>query len=299
MQPKNLRVLVLTLLLSGVLFLFVSCGDKSNDKGLKLDLQILPDTLTDFLYVKMTYNFQCTDKFEGLNDDYRMFVHFWRKKNKEMLIQDDHMPEKTFSLWKAGDKISYSRILFIPKFLEEFDMDFEGYEEIKITVGAHNPKEKDERVILFEKLVNIQPETSNAPEMIYDEGWHQQEEDRRIKNKDEMKWRWTKKRAVCMIENPKKDCLLIIRGGIDKAKLTDQKVIFKINDKVLEEFLPEKSKFDKEFVIKKEMMGTADDFKLIIETDKTFIPSQLDPSVKDDRELGVQVYFLYFRENIK
>lgn len=299
MTPRHLRVLVLTFLLSGVLLLFVSCGDKSTDKGLKLDMQILPDTLTDFLYVKMTYNFQCTGKFDGLDDDYRLFVHFWRKKNKEMLLQDDHVPEKPFSQWKKGDKISYNRILFIPKFLEEFDMDFEGYEEIKITIGAYKPKDKDESVVLFEKLVNIQPETSNAPEMIYDEGWHQQEEDRRIKTAGEMKWRWTKKRAVCMIENPKKDCLLIIRGGIDRAKLKDQKIIFKINDTVLEEFGTVTGKFDKEYVIKKEMMGTTDDFKLIIETDKTFIPSQVDPSVKDDRELGVQVYFLYFRENIK
>jgi len=299
MKPRYLRVLVLAFLLSGVLLFFVSCGDKSTDKGLKLDLQILPNTLTDFLYIKMTYNFECTDKFEGLDDEYRIFVHFWRKKNKEMLLQDDHAPEKPFSQWKKGDKISYSRILFIPKFLEEFDMDFEGYEEVKITVGAYNPREKDNQIILIEKPVNIQPETSNAPEMIYDEGWHQQEEDRRIKNEAEMKWRWTKKRAVCMIENPKKDCLLIIRGGTDRAKLADQKVIFKINETVLDEFVPLTGKFDKEFVIKKDMMGTADDFKLVIETDKTFIPSQLDPLIKDDRELGVQVYFLYFRENIK
>ena len=39
--------------------------------------------------------------------------------------------------------------------------------------------------------------------------------------------------------------------------------------------------------------------ELIIETDKTFFPSQLNKDVNDERELGVQIYFLYFRENTR
>jgi hypothetical protein len=46
-------------------------------------------------------------------------------------------------------------------------------------------------------------------------------------------------------------------------------------------------------------MGQNADFQLQLETDKTFIPSKLNPSVSDSRELGIQVYFLYFRDPIK
>ena len=35
-------------------------------------------------------------------------------------------------------------------------------------------------------------------------------------------------------------------------------------------------------------------FKSTVEPDKTFIPTALNPDVTDDREPGVQVFFLYF-----
>ena len=51
-------------------------------------------------------------------------------------------------------------------------------------------------------------------------------------------WRWTTAKSVCIIENPKKECTLIIKGGVNKAVFQDQKVTFKINDALLDEFIP-------------------------------------------------------------
>jgi hypothetical protein len=282
-----------------VLFSLISCGQKSGGEGIELQLKILPETLTDLLYVKMTYQFNFTDEFKGLNDEYKVFVHFWRQKTKEMLFQDDHSPEKPFSQWKKGESLTYSRTVFIPQFLDEFDIDFDGSEEIKLTIGLYNPAQKESKIILDQEVLKVAMASYNAPEKVYDEGWHEPETDPKIKDPDEQTWRWTGKRAVCIIENRRKDCLLIIRGGVDKSIIPDQKVIFKINDKVLDEFIPESAKFSRKYIITPEMMGTEDEFKLIIETDKTFIPSELNKEVKDDRELGIQIFFLYFRENIQ
>jgi hypothetical protein len=297
MKLRSLRVFTLIL----PLFLFMSsCGTTSDYKGVELKLEILPVTITDFLYMKMNYEFDVKDEFTGLDDDCRIFVHFWRLKTKEMLLQDDHAPGKPFSQWKTGDSVKYSRVIFIPEFLDEFDIDFEGYEEIRLTVGLYKPtEEKEAKFILYQKVLNVESASLNAPELVYDEGWNQPEHDPKIKNPKEQSWRWTKKTAVCIVQNPRKESLLIIRGGVDKAKIADQKVIFKINDLVLEEFVPETAKFAKEYVIAPEKMGSEDEFKLIIETDKTFIPSELDANVNDDRELGVQIFFLYFRENTR
>lgn len=297
MKLRSLRVFTLIPLL----FLFLSsCGATSDYKGVELKLKILPVTVTDFLYVKMNYEFDVKDEFSGLDDDYRIFVHFWRLKTKEMLLQDDHTPGKPFSQWKTGDSVKYARVIFIPEFLDEFDIDFEGYEEIRLTVGLYKPaEEKEAKFILYQKVLNVESASLNAPELVYDEGWNQPEHDPKIKNPKEQSWRWTKKTAVCIVQNPRKESLLILRGGVDKAKIADQKVIFKINDQVLEEFVPETAKFAKEYVIAPEKMGSEDEFKLVIETDKTFIPSELDANVNDDRELGVQIFFLYFRENTR
>jgi len=152
---------------------------------------------------------------------------------------------------------------------------------------------------LFDKAFQVHAASWNAPEVVYDEGWWQEETDLKIDNLDEQTWRWTSKKAVCNIENPKKEALLILGGKVDKYQFTDQKVIFKINDTVLDEFIPEIDRFEKRYVITPEMMGNQDDFTLSVETDKTFVPSTASPQVKDTRELGVRIFRLYFRENIK
>lgn len=298
----KLRTFSIFILVIGLL-LHASCGKKSESQGIKLDLDILPDTLTDFLYVKMNYKFGLTEEYAGLNDEYKVFVHFWRMKTKEMLLQDDHALDEPLSERKAGESFDYSRVVFIPQFLDEFDIDFEGYEEVRLSVGLYKPGDEENKIVLFREVLNVQSASLNAPEKVYDEGWHQPETDTEVKDPQEQSWRWTAKKAVCIIENPRKESLLIIRGGVDKNIFQDQKVIFKLNDTVLEEFIPETAKFSRRYVITPEMTGGEDEFRLTIETDKAFIPSALEKGkVKDDkdnRELGIQIFFLYFRENIK
>lgn len=296
MKIKVAIILILTL------FLSISCGKKTENKGIKLKLEILPKTITDCLYTKINYNYNFTEKFSVLKTDYTVFVHLWRLKNKEMLLQDDHIPEINTSKWKKGEKVEYSREIFIPKFLDEIDIDFEGYEEIKLTVGLYDPKKPDKKIILYSKAFNIQPASVTAPEIVYSEGWNNIETNIEIKNPDERKWRWTTRKAICIIENPKKESVLIINGGVDKLKFKDQKIIIKINDKMLNkefEFIPETAKFKKKYIISPEQMGNDYEFKLTIETNKTFVPSTINPDTNDNRELGIQIYFLYFREAIK
>ena len=294
----KLRSIIVVWALLMMTFLAV-CGKKTDTKGVKLNLTLLPRTITDFLYVKMNYEFTFSDKFKELSDDYTVFVHFWRPKNKEMLMGDDHTPAKKFSQWKTGDSVRYSRRIFIPRFIDEFDIGFEGYEEVILTIGLYKPEVKESKIILHQETLNIHPESLNAPEIVYSKGWYQPETDLKIKNRNKSTWRWTAKKAVCIIENPKKESLLEIRGGVDKSKLQDQKIIFKINNKILEEFIPEAGEFSKKYIVAPGILGNKDEFKLTVESDKTFIPSALNPGFKDVRELGVQVFFLYFGEHTK
>jgi hypothetical protein len=276
----------------------VFCGKKIDRKGIALDLKISPDTITDSLYVKMDYDFKTSGDFKKLNQDYSVFVHFWRVNSKEMLLQDDHIPLKKIGDWTANDTIKYSRTIFIPQFLNEFDVDFEGYEELKLTVGLYNAKIQNKPIILFEKKINIQPASIIAPEIVYDDGWNEIETDINAKDPFLKSWRWTTAKSVCIMENPKKVSTLIIRGAVNKTALQDQKIILKINGNLLEEFIPADNYFSKEYTVSPQQMGDNDEFSLTIESDKVFVPAQVLPGSKDSRELGAQIFFIYFREKL-
>jgi hypothetical protein len=172
---------------------------------------------------------------------------------------------------------------------------------VNLTVGLHKPQStgQEKPIVLFEKKINIQPASINAPEIVYDEGWNGLETDVNAKDLFNRSWRWAMAKSVCIIENPKKECTLIIKGGVNKAALQDQKVIFKINDSLLEEFIPTEAMFSREYTITPEQMGAGDEFSLKIETDKVFVPAKVISGSTDSRELGVQIFFIYFREKLK
>lgn len=283
-----------------ILFFLVSCGKKEGDKiadvGVKLDLELSPDTITDFLYLTMNYTYDVSEDFTGFDKDYMVFVHFWRMKSKEILVQDDHFPDPMTSQWEKGEKITYSRMFFIPKFLDELDIDFEGFEEIKLQVGLYDPKNPVDKKILYSKVLNVQPASINAPDIIFSDGWNEEEMNLAIRDPFSRVWRWTTKKAECIIENPKKKSVLIIKGGVHKSLYQDQTITFFINGNLLEEFVPDAVTFEKKYILTPEQMGDDPEFTFTIETDKTFVPSVINPDNRDKRELGVQIFLLYFRE---
>ena len=293
------RVIISVILPIALLCTF--CSKKVDRRGIDLQVTMNPAAVTDSLYLKMDYNFKTEKDFKKFSSDYHVFVHFWRVNSKEMLLQDDHVPMKQTSAWGQNEKIEYSRVLFIPQFLNEFDVDFEGYEEINLTIGLYNAKAagKENPLVLFEKRINVQPASFNAPEIVYDEGWNGLEIDVNSSDSFHRSWRWTMAKSVCIIENPKKECTLIIKGGVSKTAFPDQKVTFKINDALLDEFIPEEALFSREYVIKPEQMGSGDEFFLKIETDKVFVPARVFSGSNDSRELGIQVFFVYFREKLQ
>ncbi|MDD8012353.1 MAG: hypothetical protein PHX05_02620 [Acidobacteriota bacterium] len=293
MKTKILFALVPIILLTSF------CGSKEDRKGIELTVKLSPETVTDSLFLKMDYEFKTAANFKKLGGNYSVFVHFWRVNSKEMLLQDDHVPLKDIGVWTANDTIRYSRTVFIPQFLNEFDVDFEGYEEMKLTVGLYNTKAQEKKIILFEKKINIQPASINAPEIVYDEGWNEIETDINAKDPFTRNWRWTTAKSVCIIENPKKECTLLIKGGVNKTVFQDQKLTVKINDAPLDEFIPDENYFSREYTVTPQMMGESDEFSLTFETDKVFFPDKVFPNSKDKRELGAQIFFIYFREKVK
>jgi len=152
--------------------------------------------------------------------------------------------------------------------------------------------------LLFPKIPAIKPDIFQAFKLVYGHGWYESETNVNIKDPDWQSWRWTSKKAICLLKNPGRDALLIIRGSIDKLKHDEQTIIIKIKDKILDEFIPGTAKFFKEYVLTPGIMGNDDSIELTFETDKAFKPSVSEPNSKDERELGIQIYGLFFGEKL-
>jgi len=165
---------------------------------------------------------------------------------------------------------------------------------LKLSVGFYSPYDisgKSKQEILVKKI-KIFPPPIDTPDIIYEDGWYNEE----VNPESFLKqWRWTSKEAKCFIDNPHRDALLVIRGGVYQEALKGQKIIFKVNDSVIDEFISKERYFDKSYDIKKEMLGDEEEFYLVISTDKSFIPAKTLPNSTDERELGIQISFIYFR----
>lgn len=283
---------IVLVLLAGLLVFGQSCQKKAQVRGVELSVGFSEKTLTDNLMTNIQYAWKTASDFTPVAKDYTVYVHFWHGNN--LLFQDDHVPGVPTSKWEAGKEYTYERRIYIPSFIDEFDPQFKGEETLKMVVGLYNPYDRsgESKREVFNKRLKVLPPPVDTPEVVYENGWYDLEIDPDSYLKQ---WRWTSREARCVIDNPRRDALLVIRGGANKESYPDQKVIFKINDAVLDEFVPPENSFDKSYSIKKEMLGDKDEFYLVVATDQTFIPSKIYPQSKDERELGIQISLIYFR----
>jgi hypothetical protein len=286
------RVARTLLILSAILVVAVGCQKKTAVKGVELSVTFSEPTLSDNLITDVEYKWKTNKDFQKLDRDYNIFVHFWHNTN--MLVQDDYTPDIPTSQWEKSKEYIYKRRIHIPAFIDEFDPQFKGEATLRLSVGFANPYDrsgKAELEVLSQKL-KVVPPPLGTPEVIYESGWFDLET-----NQDAVlkQWRWTGKEAKCAIDNPHRDALLVIKGGVNLEAVKDQKISFKINDLTLDEFIAADNVFEKSYNIKKEMLGDKDEFYLTVGVDKTFVPAKIIPNSKDERDLGIQVSLIYFR----
>jgi len=268
------------------------CGKNTDVKGVDLDISISEKTLTENLMTDILYKWKTTDKFVNPAQDLNVFVHFWHKEN--LLFTDDHNPKTATTQWEPGKEYVYTRKIYIPPFIDEYSPDFEGEEKLKISIGFFSSNGGMEKIKqkIFEETVSVLPPHLDTPEIRYVEGFY----DLEIRPETYLKrWRWTTKTAKCLIDNPRRDFLLIIKGGIYLEALDEQTLVFKINNLTLDEFVAKDEFFEKSYQIKKDMLGNRDEFQLILSMDKTFVPAKIDPDSTDGRELGLCVSLIYIQ----
>jgi len=288
-MSRKISIILLILFISAASF---SCKKSTAINGLELVVSFSEEKLSDNLVTDILYTWKTSDEFVKVDQDFVVFVHFWYKNN--LLFQDDHTPELATTQWEPNNEYTYSHQIYIPTFIDEFDPNFKGEETLKFSAGFFSPYDRtgeSKQEILEEKL-KVFPPPLDTPETIYEVGWYDLEIN---PNAFLKQWRWTAKSARCIIDNPHRDAHLIIRGGVNTEAVPGQKIVFKINDLTLDEFVPAEGVFEKSYNILDEMMGDKEEFYLTIEVDKAFVPAIAFPDSTDERELGLQISFIYFR----
>lgn len=271
-----------------IIFAATSCKPKPQIK-VTAAVEFQPE-LSDNSLVNVTYNWKVDPGFKPLQQDLSVYVHFVDKNNK-ILFQDDHIPaDVPTSQWKEGYQIKYPRLLLVPAVVRT-DTDEETM-PLKVVMGLHdavNPQGPSYRVLEQDVRLKYNPK---GPEKVqYTEGWFDEEMNPQMTQR----WRWTGGQAVAVVRNPKKNAILYIKGQVNKDAVPDQKVKFEIANNPIDEFSPTESGFSKYYQIPADQIGAEDQIQIRISVDKTFVPKNVIQGAADERELGVQIFTIFFK----
>ena len=235
--------------------------------------------------LKVTYKFDVAQN-AAIPQDYVVFVHVLDDQG-ERLWGDDHPPVPPTSKWQSGQKVEYTRTVFIPNY------PYIGPAHVRI--GLYSPSasqrlplcasdvaRREYEVAKFQLL----PQSENIF-LIFKDGWHPAE----VSSDDPTnEWQWTKKAATISFRNPKKDSTFYLQydARIDKFG-APQQVVVRSGDQTIGAFAAD-SKEPKLVVlpISAAQLGSGDMAELTLDVDQTFAPGG-----GDVRDLGIRVFHAF------
>ena len=222
----------------------------------------------------------------SISQDYVVFVHVLDDQG-ERLWGDDHPPVEPTSKWKPGQKVEYTRTVFVPNY------PYIGPAHVRIglylpsasqrlPLCATDISRREYEVAKFQLL----PQSENIF-LIYKDGWHPAE----VSSEDPTnEWQWTKKAATISFRNPKKDGTFFVEYDARNDKFpTPQQVTVRSGDQVIGTFAAD-SKAPKlvSLPVTAAQLGSADMSEITLEVDQTFSPGG-----GDTRELGIRVFHAF------
>jgi hypothetical protein len=233
----------------------------------------------------LTYRFDVAQNasFDG---DYTVFVHVLDPEG-EQLWTDDHRPPQPTSTWKPGQKVEYSRTVFVPNY------PYIGQAEIRL--GLYSPSSNRRLVLAGEQAprreytvtrFQLLPQSENVS-LIYKDAWHPAEV---APDNAAIEWQWTKKAATISFRNPKKDSTLYLDFDSRPDRFTPpQQVTIRIGAETIATAVADaKDRKLLMFPVSAAQLGTGDMSELTIDVDRTFVPGG-----GDTRELGIRMYHVF------
>jgi len=240
--------------------------------------------------VELTYRFELAPGAK-LGKDYWVMAHFL-DANDELMWTDDHLPPVASTQWKPGQVIEYKRTVFVPLY------PYIG--EATVAIGLYLPG-TNERVPLTGQVVGqrayraakiqLQPQTDNVF-LAFLDGWHGPEV---AAQNQFVEWQWTRKEATIRFRNPRKNATFYLHyDGMPKMFPAPQSVTLYVGDAVVDTFqVTSPDEQIRRVALKAAQFGNDDMVVARIVLDKTFVPAQVTPGSRDNRELGIRVFHAF------
>ena len=235
--------------------------------------------------MKLTYRFDVAEN-ASIPQDHWVFVHVLDDQG-ESLWGDDHLPPQPTSTWKPGQRVEYTRTVFVPNY------PYIGPAHIRI--GLYQPTSSQRLPLCGNEIsrreyevakFQLLPQSENIF-LIYKEGWHPAEVS---SDNPTIEWQWTKKTATISFRNPKKDATFYLEYDARVDKFTPpQQVTVRSGDQVIGTFAADaKDKKLVSFPIAAAALGSADMSEITLEVSETFTPGG-----GDNRDLGIRIFHAF------
>lgn len=238
----------------------------------------------------LSLQFVVSPTFEPPAEDYRVMVHFLDGTG-EMMWAADHDPPTPTSQWQAGQTVSYSHRIRIPMY------PYIGESVVAVglysaTTGARLPLAGDDLGQLAYRgtTVSLEPQPESGF-LVYQDGWHDDE----FNTITGERWRWTGESASLSFRNPRADAMLYLEVD-GRSDLFDppQQLTVRVNEGlVFETEITSPVRELHEIPVQADQLGDGDPVTLLIEVDRTFVPSAGPGAPGDDRALGVRVFYAF------
>ena len=224
-----------------------------------------------------------------ITGDYRVFVHFIDNDGQQMWT-DDHDPPVPTSQWTPGQKVQYTRTVFMPIF------PYLG--AAKVTMGLYNGPRLEDRLPLNAEgkgreytvgSIELLPQSDNIY-ITFAEGWNNVEN---APDNSAREWQWMKKTGTLTFRNPKKDVTFYLDSDARPDLFPDapQVVTVSVNGVEAHRFVAD----DREpalqrFTLTAAQLGAGETVRITLDADKAFVPAQMPNMGGDPRELSIRVY---------
>ncbi len=239
----------------------------------------------------LTYRFTVATNAPAFDKQYRVMVHFL-DSDGELMWTDDHYPQVPTRDWKPGQRVEYTRTMFVPVY------PYMGQSTIR--VGLYDP-ETNERLPLAGVndgqrgydvgTLELLPASENVF-IQFKDGWHNAE----VSSENAaVEWQWTQRVATLSLRNPGRDATLFVHFDGRPDLLPGQVLTIRIGDQVLDTYtLASTEEVIRRVDVTAAQFGTTENVDVTLELNEAFVPAKTPAANStDSRELGIRVFHVF------